>query len=341
MDNKQTDAFRAAFDRSEDALKQQRRAAPRSDDPANEDSVNINGVDVASKHYVDQSNKQIRDDLNEVIGNIKLPEAAERATTRVELFNNDKQIGAVDGLSHYLMPNLLRLASIQDARKMRMNIALKGELGGGKSTACKQVAEALGLSFDYIGQTLLPHDVIGYMHPVTSEYVWTALTKAFVNGGVVVLEEMDGWSPNATLVANPALANGYLRLPNGEMHERHPDCVIIACMNTWGNGPTADYVGRNKLDAAFMDRFGARLDWKYDAELERAAAGNDDVVDVIQMARLNAKRAGVKVAISPRASIDVAKMMAAGFKMREALNMNCLSSLDADQRRVVLEGCDI
>jgi cobaltochelatase CobS len=214
-------------------------------------------------------------------------------------------------------------------------------MGGGKSTALKQVADALGLEFGYIGQTLMPHDVVGHVHPVTSEYHGTAFTRIFEHGGLIAFEELDGWSANATLVLNPALTNGYLTLPDGRMIQRHPDCVIVACTNTWGTGPTAQYVGRNKLDDAFLDRFGAKIEWRYDADLERAAAGDNDVVDIVQTARMNAKKAGVRVAISPRASIDIAKMVAAGFTKREAINMNFGAELDADQRRIVLDGCDV
>lgn len=305
----------------------------------------VNGEELATLNDLEQIDSKLRADFNEVLDDYDKKFSALKfdkpKPLSVDITQGDVTVGNIDGVTHYQLPTLLRLCAIKDARGNRMNILMKGDMGGGKSTAAKQVAEALGLSFGYIGQTLMPHDVMGYVHPITSEYHGTAFTKAFVEGGVVVLEEMDGWSPNATLVTNAALANGYVSLPNGVMHDRHPDCVIIACTNTWGTGPTAQYVGRNKLDEAFLDRFGAKIDWKYDYDLERAVAGNDEVVDIVQQARVNAKRAGLRVAISPRSSIDVAKMVAAGFRVREALDMNFLSGLDKNQCMTVLAGCDV
>ena len=298
----------------------------------------IDGVAMASVDYVENEVIALRKDFNDVLDGFEAPTAASKPM-RVEVVSGDDVIGSVDGLTHFQLPPLLKVCSIKDARGMRMNVMLKGEMGGGKSTACKQVADALGLSFAYLGQTIMPHDVLGYVSQVDGQDYSTPFTNTFKDGGVIVLEEMDGWSPNATLCTNAALANGYLVLPNGVMVERHPDCVIIACTNTWGTGPTATYVGRNKLDDAFLDRFGVKIDWRYDSDLERLAAGNDDVVEVVQTARLNAKRAGIKVAISPRASIDIAKLVAAGFSMRDAINMNFCAGLDVDQRKMVLEGC--
>ena len=330
-------AFDDAMKASEAALLARRHPAARkpTKNSAHLTTPTLNGVELATLARLEATNQTLRDDLNAVLDG--LDSAPRAAPAPLQITINDNEPHTVDGLTHYQLPDLIRLCAIRP----HVNILLKGEMGSGKSTAAVQVAEALGLSFSYIGQTLMPHDVLGYMHPVTSEYVWTALTTAFVHGGVCVLEEMDGWSANATLVANPFLAGGMLRLPNGEMHSRHADCVIIACTNTWGTGPTAEYVGRNKLDNAFLDRFGVRMDWRYDYDLERAAAGNDGVVDVVQQARRNAKQAGIKVAISPRASIDVSKLVGAGFALRDALNMNFLSALDADQRKTILAGCEV
>jgi hypothetical protein len=348
MTNVNTSDFVATMAKAEAALKQRRRSVPLSKDGTQaapeptpdsqkRGTITVDGVSLPSLGKVEDMLEKMRSDLNSILDTFEPTQPSNTVPLRVEVMSGDDMIGAVDGASHYMLPTLLKACAVRPA----LNIMIKGEMGGGKSTAARQVAEALGLSFGYIGQTLMPHDVMGYMHPVTSEYHWTPFTKAYVEGGVIVLEEMDGWSPNATLSINAPLANGYVMLPNGEMHDRHPDCIIISCTNTWGTGPTAEYVGRNKLDNAFLDRFGVKLDWKYDTALERMVAGNDEVVDVIQTARMNARRAGIKVPISPRASIDVAKLVAAGFGMREALDMNILSSLDADQRRVILDGCEV
>jgi cobaltochelatase CobS len=76
--------------------------------------------------------------------------------------------------------------------------------------------------------------------------------------------------PGALLAFNAALANGVAAFPDGSI-KRHPETVIIAAANTWGFGGDANYIGRAKLDAAFLDRF-VTLAWGYDEDLERTIA---------------------------------------------------------------------
>lgn len=286
---------------------------------------------------ISEHDRKLRHDMNEVIENAL-------ATVRKHEINlkiNDEPVGKLEGLTHSQLDDLIRAASVRDHRGNRKNIMIKGPMGGGKSTAAKQVADLFGLQYDYIGQTEMPHDVIGYVHPVTGDYKWTPFTRIYVEGGVIVLEEMDAWSARATLVTNIPLANGYITLPDGTRHQRHPDCIIVACTNTWGTGATAEYVGRNKLDAAYLDRFAIKLDWKYDNKLERAAARNDEVVDAVQRARFNATHYGIKVAISPRSSIDIADMVRAGYSIMSAMEVNFLSGVDHDTRRKLMEDVDV
>lgn len=248
------------------------------------------------------------------------------------------ELGVIEGFQHSQFQQLLKAVMVKGRHGNRKNIILKGPAGSGKSTAGKQLAEVLELDFTYIGQTLMPHQIEGYVRQGDGVYMDTPFVRAFLYGGVCMLEEMDAWSPQATLVANPPLANNIMMLPNGELIERHKDCIIIACANTWGMGATAEYVGRNKLDAAFLDRFAFKFDWGYDDQLERNAAGNDDLVTKVQICRMNAQKAGIKVLISPRASIECADMVRANFTEKEAFELNFLSSLNPDQRATVLQG---
>jgi phosphotransferase system HPr-like phosphotransfer protein len=66
-------------------------------------------------------------------------------------------------------------------------------------------------------------------------------------------------------------------------------------MNTWGNGATREYVGRNALDAASMDRFDTVIDTAYQNETE-----------ILKMTGLGAREAGslVKKANETRAKIE-------------------------------------
>src|SRR5690606_10479105 len=69
-----------------------------------------------------------------------------------------------------------------------------------------------------------------------------------------------------------AIANGFCTFPDGKTVESSPDFRFIAAMNTYGNGATTEYVGRNRLDAATLDRF-VFLELEHDEQLERALLG--------------------------------------------------------------------
>jgi cobaltochelatase CobS len=176
-------------------------------------------------------------------------------------------------------------------------------------------------------------ELLGYMD-ASGVYHTTPFRQAYEHGGVYLFDEVDGSDNAALLALNGALANGIAAFPNG-MIERHPDCRIIATGNTWGLGATSDYVGRGKIDAAFLDRFGVRMSWDYDVALEVAISGNADFARRVQSARERARAAGLKVLITPRASIAGAALIAAGFTHDEAAGMTYLANLSNDQKKII------
>jgi hypothetical protein len=144
-------------------------------------------------------------------------------------------------------------------------------------------------------------------------YVETAFYKAVKDGGVFLFDEVDGSLPGAVLEFQAFLATGYAVFPNDPTPiKRHAECYIVAAANTWGFGGDANYVGRMKLDAAFLDRF-VTLDWNYDDNLERALSGNDAWVTVVQSVRNAAMAAAIQVVISPRASMKGAQLLRSGM----------------------------
>ena len=102
-----------------------------------------------------------------------------------------------------------------------------------------------------------------------------------------------------------------------------------------GLGGTADYVGRQKIDMAFLSRFPVRLMWSYDVALEVAISGNADFARRVQAARERAKSAGLKIMINPRDSMAGAALIAQGFTHDEAANLTYLANLSADQVKLV------
>lgn len=213
---------------------------------------------------------------------------------------------------HYQFPRLLA------AVKAGCNVWLAGPAGSGKTTGAERAAAALGIPFSFDGALDTEYKLTGFVD-AGGRIVSTAFKRAYTEGGLHLLDECDGSAPSALLAINAALANGFAAFPDG-MAKRHPDFRCVAAANTWGLGATYDYVGRAKLDAAFLDRF-VRLDWGYDEILERTIAPNKEWCQLVQSARARAKAAGLKIIISPRATLNGSALLAAGLPLSDVIEM--------------------
>lgn len=230
--------------------------------------------------------------------------------------------------AHIMLPHLIQSLAAG------LHVWIAGPSGSGKTHGAEQAAKALGLTFRLQGAMTMAHELTGFVD-AGGRYHETPFVTSFRTGGLILLDELDAGSNEALLALNAALANGVMCLPSGEIIRAHADFKCIGSANTFGAGATAEYVGRTRIDAAFLQRFGARLTWGYDEALERAISGNEGFARRVQKARANAKAHGIKVLITPRASQAGAKLIAAGYSSDEAANMTYLADLSPDQRRMV------
>lgn len=251
------------------------------------------------------------------------------STVRIELNRDGVKVGATEGHAHPLFATLCRALASRQADGFAPNVWIAGPAGSGKTYAAKTFAKSAGLEFHFNGALSMPHELLGFVD-AAGTYHRTPFREAFENGGVYVFDEVDGSDNAALLALNAALANGRASFPDGAI-ERHKDCIIIATANTWGLGGTAEYVGRSKIDAAFLDRFGVRLLWSYDVALEIAISGNPDFARRVQAARERARAAGLKVLISPRATMAGAALIAGGMTADEAAALTYLANLAPEQ----------
>lgn len=155
----------------------------------------------------------------------------------------------------------------------RIPTMLVGPAGSGKTTACHRAAEALTKDFRMIACGPIPQEaaLIGYMDAV-GKYVRTPLRDAYEQGGVFLFDELDAAHPGTVVKLNALLANDVYTFPDGECMRRHADFIPVAAANTFGTGADRQYVGRNQLDAATLDRFFV-LEWGYDWQFTLQLAG--------------------------------------------------------------------
>lgn len=180
-----------------------------------------------------------------------------------------------------------------------LNVALVGPAGTGKSYIARQVADHTGRDFYVNGAMLSKYDLIGY-NDAHGTYHSTPAYDAFSHGGLHCFDEMDASSPDAVVSFNGMTDDQpFFTFPCGQV-EQHPDYVAIACMNTWGNGASADYVGRYKQDAASMTRF-VKVFVDYDPKIEAKIAGKaKDILQRVQALRECCNELGIRHIVSTR-----------------------------------------
>lgn len=213
----------------------------------------------------------------------------------------------------------------------RVNVMLVGPAGSGKTSGAHEVSKTLGLPFFSIsvGMQTTKTEFFGYMD-ATGKYVRTLFREAFEKGGVFLLDEMDAGNANVITSINQALANSYCAFPDG-MVNKHPDFVIVSSANTFGTGANREYVGRNQLDAATLDRF-AVIEWGYDNALEDSLCDNKVWLAYVRKCRANAETHKVRTVISPRASILGAQLLAQGLKEKDVQEMLIFKGMNATER---------
>ena len=153
---------------------------------------------------------------------------------------------------------------------------LIGASGTGKTFMGKQLGKALNVQFKHIScsEGMAEAHLLGRML-FNGDYVKADFVDCYENGGLFLMDEMDACDSNTLVVLNSALANGIMSVPNRRDNptaKRHKDFYFLGAMNTFGtdNG-SFQYVGRNQLDQATLDRFVlSRHIVNYDKKLEKS-----------------------------------------------------------------------
>lgn len=267
--------------------------------------------------------KLVSDSIQAELSQLTLPRELE-VTVKTDTESMTRNIGKV----HAQFDMLLKLCAAHSGSTTPINVWLIGPAGSGKTKAAEQVAEALGLKFYFSGAIAEPYSLLGYMD-ANGRLVRTAFREAYENGGIFLLDEVDGSSANALLSFNAALANGHCAFPDGVI-KRDRDCIILAAANTFGLGGTSDYVGRVKLDAATLSRF-VWLDWPYDESLERSLCVNQEWANRVIAIRHKVKSLGLKILVTPRASYTGDTLLSAGIPQAQVELMVIRQGMTEDQ----------
>lgn len=151
--------------------------------------------------------------------------------------------------SHYLLPTgTARVAA-------GMNVMLVGPAGTGKSWLAHDIARALGVPCREISVTTQTQDWRINGANTATTFIRGVARECYEHGGLLLIDEFDNGSPNFLAGLNLLLSSDTYTFADGVTVERHPQFYVVATANTIGEGGTAQYNARNKVDGATMDRF--------------------------------------------------------------------------------------
>lgn len=254
-------------------------------------------------------------------------------TKKVNIETHQGKVISVQGQVHERFDEVLAFVQADEP------CYLVGPAGCGKNVLCKQVAEALGLDFYFSNAVTQEYKITGFTDAM-GVFQEPQFYKAFKDGGLFFLDELDASIPEVLLILNSAITNRYFDFPApiGRV-EAHPDFRVIAAGNTIGMGASLEYVGRAQLDAATLDRF-AVIDMDYDRKIELGCANNDeDLVDFIHDVRQSAEKGGIQIVVSYRGLTRLAKMVPS-LGMKRALETCLFKGMEEADKTMLLSGIE-
>ena len=240
---------------------------------------------------------------------------------RHEIKIADKPVVEMNKITHKMFEKVLFFVA------NKTPIYLYGPAGSGKNHMVEQIAEAMKLKFYTSNSVTEEWKFTGFMD-VNGNYRESEFYKAFTQGGIFFLDEIDASCAEVLVNLNAAIANGYFPFPNGTKRA-HEDFRVVAAGNTLGTGADASYTGRTQLDAATLNRF-VVVPVDYDERIDLLNANGDQtLVDFAKGYRIAAKRCGLATVCSYR-NIKMVKVAEAAMDIEEALLFSLTKEMNKD-----------
>lgn len=197
-----------------------------------------------------------------------------------------------------------------------LHVMVVGPAGTGKTSLAADAAKALDVPFfkQSMSPTMPLSKLDGYMNAAGS-YVRVLLREAWEHGGLFLFDEIDNSHPGVLAALNDLLSGDLAAFADG-MIPKNEKFYVIAAANTYGRGADRQYVARQAMDAATLDRFSI-IEVEVDEALEEricvsTGLAHEQVTEVlahVRKLRSSASRQKMRVVVSPRASIAMCKLL--------------------------------
>ena len=248
------------------------------------------------------------------------------ALPQIHEIRTEKKTVKMEGTTHEKFDDVMNLVNLD------IPVFLTGKAGTGKNVICKQVADALEMEFYFTNAVTQEYQLKGFID-ANGTFHETQFYKAFTQGGLFFLDEMDGSIPETLIILNSAIANRYFDFPTGKVNA-HENFRIISAGNTVGTGADIEYTGRFQLDASSLDRF-ALVEIGYSPAIEMAVSnGNTELCEFARDFRTACDDAGIRCLFTYR-SLDRINRLESLFDLPETLKMSLTKGLGTDDIRII------
>lgn len=291
-----------------------------------------------------QSAQKVVDTIQETILNLVLGDTADKIVDdivpvieqrisdkfgflpEIHEIRTEQETKEIVGTLHEKFDEVLKIVSLD------IPVYLTGKTGTGKNVICKQVAEALGLDFYFTNAVTQEYKLTGFID-ANGKYQETQFYKAFTNGGLFFLDEIDASIPEVLVILNAAIANRYFDFPVGKI-EANPNFRVVAAGNTVGTGADNNYTGRYCLDRASLDRF-AMVNIDYSPKIEEAICDNNqELLQFCRAFRDVVDAAGIECLCSYRTIIRISKLEKV-LELSDVIKISLLKGLEKDDIEII------
>lgn len=307
-------------------------------DAVNAESIAQGMADSIIKAVLSANERSVSsDDVRRIVREempLRQSQGTKAKPTVIEIRKPDCDPVQIEGLVHSEFSHVLKMSPVE-------NVMLVGGAGSGKTTIARQVAKALGLPFYFTGAVQHEAKLLGFINP-HGKYVETAFYRAWTQGGVFLMDEMDASDPQALLAINASLDCNLCDFPCGVV-EKHKDFHFIGASNTFGKGATMDYIGRNVQDEAGRSRW-YYIEINYDEAMEEALALSFAPASIalgwckyVRAVRKAVENLCERHVVSPRTTIKGVKALSLGITRDKVENAVLWHGMDDERKKRVLE----
>jgi hypothetical protein len=259
-------------------------------------------------------------------------------TLEGEVITTDLDGEMLDGgrLYHSIEPEVIAAAM------GGQHVFLWGPPGTGKSHLAKRFADITQQRLDVVSchPHLTASALVGYTTPEGLREGPLMLSARA--GGVFLADEMDNTGPGIHAMCNSTMANNLIQVQDHVVHVPE-SWRFFGTANTMGQGATSDFVGRQKLDAATLDRMASFfvgtdevLEHNLLVKMGMTAENRKIWLAIIKKMRNNVDVYSLRCFVSMRTTLAGAKqLMAQQHPSWKRSGLKVLTPMDVARQRVL------